>query len=329
MGQLVDGKWHTDDTLNRDKDGRYLRQNSPVRNWLTPDGAPGPSGRGGFKAEAGRYHLYIAIGCPWAHRTQLVRAIKGLEDVVSMSTVTSRRSDQGWTFDNESEQFRDALFGKNALHEIYTLSEPAYNGRVTVPVLWDKAGDRMVNNESSEIIRMFGSAFDGVGGDSSIDLYPEALRDEIDANNARIYETVNNGVYRAGFATSQEAYEEAVDGVFETLDMLEERLATRRYLAGDRLTEADWRLFPTLARFDVAYVSAFKCNKRRIVDYPNLWAYTRELYQMPGIAETVQPDTYKRGYHSISQLRNPTGIVPKGPVIDFTEPHERGVLAAA
>ncbi len=329
MGQLVDGKWHTDDTLNRDKDGRYMRQNSPVRHWVTADGAPGPSGRGGFEAEAGRYHLYISIGCPWAHRTQMVRAIKGLEELVSMSTVTSKRSDQGWIFDNDSEQFRDALFGKHALHEIYTLSEPGYNGRVTVPVLWDKASDRMVNNESSEIIRMFNSAFDGVGGDSSIDLYPAALRDEIDTINARVYETVNNGVYRAGFATSQQAYEEAFDALFETLDMLEERLATRRYLLGDRLTEADWRLFPTLARFDVAYVSAFKCNKRRIVDYPNLWAYTRELYQMPGIAETVMPDRYKRGYHSISVLRNPTGIVPKGPVIDFSEPHGRGELAAA
>ncbi len=329
MGQLVDGKWQTEDIPIRDKEGRFQRQDSPVRNWVTPDGAAGPSGRGGFKAEAGRYHLYISIGCPWAHRTQLVRAIKGLEDVVSMSTVTSRRSDQGWIFDNDSEQFRDALFGKHALHEIYTLSEPDYTGRVTVPVLWDKASDRMVNNESSEIIRMFNGAFDGTGGDASIDLYPEALRDEIDAVNTRVYETVNNGVYRAGFATSQEAYEEAFDALFETLDMLEERLATRRYLVGDRLTEADWRLFPTLARFDVAYVSAFKCNKRRIVDYPNLWAYTRELYQMPGIAETVKPDRYKQGYHSISLLRNPTGIVPKGPVIDFTEPHGRDVLAAA
>ena len=330
MGRLIDGQWNNDEVAPKTKDGQYIRRDSIFRNWVTADGAPGPSGEGGFKAEPGRYHLYIAINCPWAHRTQIVRALKGLEDAVSMSTTLPRRNDQGWVFDNSGEKFREHLFGKTALHEIYTTADPDYSGRVTVPVLWDKTRGTVVNNESSEIIRMFNSAFDGAGaGNPSLDLYPEDLRGEIDAINERVYNNVNNGVYRAGFARTQEAYEAAYDAVFETLDALEARLAGQRYLVGNRLTEADWRLFPTLARFDVAYVGAFKCNKRRIIDYPNLWDYARELYQMPGIAGTVVPEVYKRGYYSISAERNPLGIVPKGPEVDFTAPHGRDRLPAA
>ncbi len=321
MGLLVEGKWAEEEVNygQRSKKGEYQRANSVVRDWVTTDGAPGPSGNGGFKAEPGRYHLYVAINCPWAHRTMMVRSLKGLENVVGMSQTSPVRDNEGWVFHNDGDQYRDHLFGFNHLHEVYTHSDPGFSGRVTVPTLWDKERQVMVNNESSEIIRMFNSAFDDVGA-SGPDLYPEALRPEIDEINEITYHTINNGVYRAGFATTQEAYDKAVGEVFETLDMLEERLGSKRYLVGDVVTEADWRLFPTLVRFDVAYHSAFKCNKKRIVDYPNLWAYTRELYQMPGIAETVDLDTYRRGYHSTSVIRNPLGIVPVGPDLDFNEP---------
>jgi putative glutathione S-transferase len=325
MGVLVDGAWAQEDAkaLTPGADGRYRRVASQLRNWVSADGAPGPSGEGGFAAEAGRYHLYVAINCPWAHRAWIMRKLKGLEDVISLSIALPRRTDEGWVFDNRSERFADTVLGVDALHQVYHRAEPHYSGRVTVPVLWDKARGTVVNNESAEIIRMFNSAFAAFTDDQT-DYYPKELRPEIDALNERIYATVNNGVYKAGFARTQEAYEDAFDALFETLDMLEDRLAARRYLTGDRLTEADWRLFPTLARFDVAYVSAFKCNKRRLVDYPNLWGYARELYQMPGIAETVEFEVYKRGYHSPSELRNPLGIVPKGPEVDWTAPHGRG-----
>jgi putative glutathione S-transferase len=319
MGLLVNGVWCEEDAQAQVANGRYVRSDSSLRQWVTADGSSG------FPAAAGRYHLYIAIGCPWAHRTWIFRKLKHLEDVVSMSIVAPRRTDQGWVFDDSKPQFRDTLLGTRALHEVYTLARPDYTGRVTVPVLWDKERRTIVNNESSEIIRMFNSAFNAVTGDQT-DYYPEPLRAEIDALNDLIYRTVNNGVYRAGFATTQEAYEEAVEGVFATLDQLEQRLATRRYLVGHQLTEADWRLFPTLARFDAAYHGAFKCNIRRLIDYPNLWAYTRELYQTPGIAETVDLEIYKQGYYSPSPLRNPLGIVPKGPVVDFTVPHGRSVV---
>ena len=321
MGTLIGGVW-TDEAAAKSatKDGRYRRAESSFRNWITPDGSRGPAGDGGFAAEAGRYHLFVAINCPWAHRTMIVRTLKKLQDVVTLSTVSPRRTDQGWVFDNGRHQ--DPILGKRSLHEIYTASEPEYTGRVTVPVLWDKQRGVVVNNESSEIIRMLNSAF-GDLGDSSVDLYPEEARAAIDEWNALTYETVNNGVYRAGFARTQEAYEEAFDGLFATLDKLDSHLADNRYIAGPQLSEADWRLFPTLVRFDVAYVGAFKCNRQRLADYENLWPYARELYQMPGIAETVDTDVYKASYYSISEERNPLGIVPKGPVVDFSLPHGR------
>ena len=324
MGKLVNGIW-TEDVAAIEAasaDGRFERAESLLRNWVTPDGAPGPSGVGGFAAEPGRYHLYIAINCPWAHRTRLVRHLKGLDGIVSQSIALPRRTDQGWVFDNGSTDFRDHELGKAALHEVYAEADPTYSGRVTVPVLWDRHQGVIVSNESAEIVRMFNGAFDRCGA-TDLDLYPADLRAEIDALNAEIHANVNNGVYRAGFARTQGAYDEAVTAVFTTLDRLEARLARGRYLLGDRLTEADWRLFPTLVRFDVAYHGAFKCNIRRLADYPNLFGFARELYQMPGIAKTVDFEVYKRGYYSPSPARNPFGIVPKGPFVDFSAPHSR------
>ncbi len=325
MGILVNGAWTDDESAAQvtGKDGRFQRAESKLRNWVTPDGAPGPSGEGGFPAETGRYHLYVAINCPWAHRTMIFRKLKKLEDVVSMSiTSPLRKSGQGWEFGGESEGYADTLLGKSLLHEVYSQGHPGYTGRVTVPVLWDKEREMIVNNESSEIIRMFNGAFNAFTGDN-FDFYPERDRPAIDEWNGLIYDTVNNGVYRTGFARSQEAYEEAFDALFATLDKLDAHLESNRYIAGERITEADWRLFPTLVRFDVAYVGAFKCNKRRIADYPHLSAYTRELHQVPGVAETVDTGIYKAGYYSISELRNPFGIVPKGPLVDFSAPHGR------
>ena len=324
MGQLVGGVWKKEQAERPapGDDGRFQRVDSVMRNWVTADGRPGPDGGGDFKAEPGRYHLYIAINCPWAHRTLIMRHLKGLEDVVSLSVVLPRRTEEGWVFDNESAKHRDACLGTSALREVYTMADPRYSGRVTVPVLWDKARRTIVNNESAEIIRMFNSAFAAFTDDEH-DYYPSSLRAEIEAVNARIYKTLNNGVYRTGFARTQDAYEEAVVEVFATLDWLEARLDGRRYLIGDMLTEADWRLFPTSVRFDAAYHGAFKCNLRRIVDYPNLWGYTRELYQMPGIAETIDLDAYKQGYYSPSPMRNPLGMVPMGPLVDFSTPHGR------
>jgi len=329
MGVMIDGAWHVEEPEPTDTDGRYKRADSVLRSWVTADGRAGPSGEGGYKAEAGRYHLYISQSCPWAHRTWIMRILKGLEAAVPMSIVLPRRSDDGWVFDNDDAGYRDHLLGKSALREIYAASHPDYTGRVTVPVLWDRETETIVSNESSEIIRMFNSAFDAITGNSD-DYYPEPLRAEIDAVNERTYRGLNNGVYRAGFARTQDAYEEAFDEVFKTLDWMEARLAKSRYLAGDRLTEADIRAMPTLLRFDVAYVSAFRCNLRRIIDYPHLWAYTRELYQLPGIAATVFPDIYKAGYHRIGPAARGQTIVPKGPAIDFTEAHGRaGARAAA
>ncbi|MBN1239452.1 MAG: glutathione S-transferase family protein [Gammaproteobacteria bacterium] len=324
MGTMIDGRWTTDEELAslRYREGRFERSPSVIRHWITPDGSPGPTGDGGFKAEAGRYHLYVAFGCPWAHRTLIFRVLKGLEDRISVSFAAPRRTEQGWVFDNATPDYADTCLGKSALWEVYADGHPGYTGRVTVPTLYDRKSARIVSNESADIIRMLNSAFDDAGARPG-DYYPEPLRPEIDALNERIYEGLNNGVYRAGFALTQEAYEEAFDQVFETLDFLDRRLADRRYLCGSEQTEADWRLFPTLVRFDVAYHYAFKCNLRRLSDYEHLWPYARDLYQTENVRDTVFFDLYKQGYFSLSELRNPLGIVPKGPLIDFDQPHDR------
>ena len=322
MGLLIDGKWHTDWYDTKKTKGRFVRKDSSFRNWVTADGSAGPSGDSGFRAEAGRYHLYVSMACPWAHRTLIFRRLKGLEDMISLSVVNAYMGDEGWTFDAGDDVIPDTVNHKGRLHEVYTLADPSYSGRVTVPVLWDKKRETIVSNESSEIIRMFNSAFDDVGATPG-DYYPGPLRGEIDELNEFIYPNINNGVYRAGFATTQEAYEEAVRELFAALDKLEERLAGNRYLAGPTITEADWRLFTTLVRFDAVYVGHFKCNVRRIVDYPNLWAYVRDLYQQPGIGETVKIDNIKRHYYASHDTINPTGVIPVGPVIDFEEPHGR------
>ncbi len=322
MGLLVDGVWHDRWYDTESTGGRFVRKASQFRNWVTPDGSPGPTGKGGFKAECDRYHLYVSYACPWAHRTLIFRALKGLEDAISLSVVNWFMGDRGWTFEPADGTISDSIHNADYLYEVYLKADPNYTGRVTVPVLWDKQTQTIVNNESSEMIRMFNSAFDGVGAKPG-DYYPEPLRDEIHALNDRIYDTVNNGVYKAGFATSQPAYEEAVYPLFGTLDWLEERLSTQRFLTGDRTTEADWRLFTTLLRFDPVYVGHFKCNIRRLVDYPNLWGYVRDLYQTPGVASTVNMTHIKRHYYESHDTINPPGVVPVGPAIDFSEPHDR------
>jgi putative glutathione S-transferase len=326
MGKLIDGVWHDVGYDTKKTGGRFVRRQSQFRNWVTADGASG------FAAEPGRYHLYVSLACPWAHRTLIFRRLKGLEDIIPVSVVHWHMAEHGWTFGtNEQggdECTGDRLGGRAYLHQLYTDAQADYTGRVTVPVLWDTRTHTIVNNESAEIIRMFNSAFDA-WGDAGLDLYPADLRDEIDAVNETVFHTVNNGVYKAGFATSQAAYEDAVDALFATLDDLEARLARQRFLVGDRMTEADWRLFTTLLRFDPVYYGHFKCNRRRLVDYPNLWAYTRELYQMPGVAETVNFHHIKHHYYVSHRTINPTGIVPKGPDIDFAEPYGRDALEAA
>lgn len=325
MGMLVDGKWHdvwydTDATK-----GRFVRSESQFRNWVTRDGSPGPTGRGGFRAEPGRYHLYVSFACPWAHRVLIYRKLKGLEDLLPLSAVNLFMGSEGWTFDPGPGVIPDALHGAKRLYEIYVKADPRYSGRATVPLLWDKHENTIVSNESADLIRMLNSAFDEVGG-NDLDFYPEPLRAEIDELNAYIYPRVNNGVYRAGFATTQEAYEEAANEVFEALDTLEKRLSTKRYLTGPRITEADWRLFTTLARFDPVYYGHFKCNRRRIVDYPNLSGYLRDLYQTPGVAETVNIEFYKRHYYGSHTTINPYLIVPIGPEVDYGAPHDRARL---
>ena len=323
MGLLIDGVWQDDSAdKKRFQDGRFVRPATRFRNWVTPDGSPGPSGEGGFAAEPGRYHLYVSLACPWAHRTVIFRRLKQLESVISMSIVAWHAGDQGWTFDRSQGSTGDEVNGAEKMQEIYLLADQRYTGRVSVPVLWDKKKRTIVNNESPEIIRMLNSAFDAFTNVRT-DYYPAELRSEIDSVNSPIYETVNNGVYRAGFATSQEAYEEAFRALFKTLDDMERRLGRQRYLAGPRLTEADWRFFATLIRFDAVYYSHFKCNRRRIADYPNLSNYVRDLYQVPGVAETVNIDHIKRHYYGSQRKVNPTGIVPLGPELDFTAPHDR------
>ncbi|QDZ02087.1 glutathione S-transferase family protein [Nitratireductor mangrovi] len=328
MGLLVEGKWHQKWEDGRIRDGRFVRSQSQFRDWVTADGSPAPGRERGFKAEPGRYHLYVSYACPWAHRTLIFRVLKKLEDAISVSVVDYFMGDDGWTFVERDGATGDPLYGSDFLHQIYTRADPHYSGRVTVPVLWDKKQETIVSNESSEIIRMFNSAFDE-WGDASRDFYPAELRSDIDRWNDRIYEAVNNGVYKCGFARSQEAYEEAFAALFEALGEVEAQLARSRYLVGDRLTEADWRLFTTLARFDPVYVGHFKCNLRRIADYQNLSNYLRELYQVPGIAETVNMFHIKQHYYGSHESVNPTRIVPVGPEIDYTRPHDRDRFRAA
>jgi glutathionyl-hydroquinone reductase len=324
MGLLVDGVWQED--ISRTKDGHFIRPTTRYRNFVTADGSPGSSGEGGFAAERGRYHLYVSLACPWAHRTLIFRELKKLNDAISVSVTLPLYGATGWEFGTAPGSTLDTVNGKRTLAEIYLLADPHYSGRVSVPVLWDKKRRTIVNNESAEIIRMLNSAFDAFT-DAKTDYYPPSLRGEIDRINDLVYASINNGVYRAGFATSQGAYEEAARGVFAALDQLDDRLSGQRYLVGRQITEADWRLFPTLVRFDAVYYSHFKCNLRRIADYANLWGYLRELYQRPGIAETVSIDHIKRHYYGSQRQVNPTGIVPIGPLIDFDAPHNRGRLS--
>ncbi|MEI5999671.1 glutathione S-transferase family protein [Paraburkholderia bengalensis] len=322
MGLLVNGQWQDKWYDTASTGGRFVRTDAVFRNWVTPDGDAGPSGSAGFEAEAGRYHLYVSLACPWAHRTLIMRALKGLEDMISVSVVNWLMLADGWTFDDGPGVVPDPVNHAPYLRDVYLAADRRYTGRVTVPILWDKHERTIVNNESSEIIRMLNSAFDEIGAEPG-DFYPPPLRAEIDAINARVYDTVNNGVYKSGFATTQRAYEEAVVPLFETLDWLEQKLSTQRFLTGNRLTEADIRLFTTLIRFDAVYVGHFKCNLRRIADYPNLSAYTRDIYQHRGIAGTVNFEHIKRHYYESHGSVNPTGIVPLGPLQDFSAPHDR------
>ena len=325
MGQLVNGEWHDTWYDTSKTGGTFERTTAGFRNWVTADGSAGPSGEAGFKAESGRYHLYVSLACPWAHRTLIFRALKGLTEHIGISVVHPDMLKDGWTFATDYPGATgDRLFGLPFLRDIYTRTDPEVSGRVTVPILYDTQRGTIVSNESSEIIRMLNSAFDDLTGNRD-DYWPADLRDGIEAVNARIYDTLNNGVYKAGFATTQAAYEAGVIPLFETLDWLEARLSQNRYLMGERLTEADWRLFPTLVRFDSVYHLHFKCNRKRIVDYPNLWAYTRELYQVPGVAQTVNLDHIVRHYHYSHDTINPYRIIPINPVLDFLAPHGRGV----
>ncbi|MEO0495931.1 MAG: glutathione S-transferase family protein [Pseudomonadota bacterium] len=328
MGLLVDGIWHDKWYDTASTGGKFKRSEAAFRNWITPDGSAGPSGTGGFKAEPGRYHLYVSYACPWAHRTLIFRALKGLENMIDVTVVDWLMRERGWTLDGDTGHTADPVNHASAMSEVYIAAKPDYSGRVTVPLLWDKKTNTVVSNESSEIIRMFNSAFNAVGA-TGPDYYPHELQGEVDAINERVYHTVNNGVYKSGFATTPEAYEEAFTALFESLDWLEGLLAQRRYLAGDRITEADWRLWTTLIRFDAVYVGHFKCNLRRIADYPNLHGYMLELYQHPGVAATVHMDHIKGHYYASHDTINPTGIVPLGPDLQLDEPHGRHRLKAA
>lgn len=321
MGLLIDGVWHDSWYDTEKTGGRFVRKESTFRNWITRDGQAGPSGEGGFSAEAGRYHLYVSLACPWAHRTLIFRKLKELEAIISVSVVDPHMGSEGWVF-GEGE-LKDDIFGASKLYEVYLRADSNFTGRVTVPALFDKKRGTIVNNESSEIIRMFNSAFDDLTGDER-DYYPAPLRKEIDAINAFVYDDINNGVYKAGFATSQAAYEEAFGKLFTALDRVEEILSRQRYLVGARLTEADIRLFTTLIRFDAVYVGHFKCNLRRVHDYPNLSNYLRELYQIPHFRDTVDMTHIKRHYYESHPTINPTRIVPLGPALDFESPHDRG-----
>lgn len=323
MGLLIDGKWHDQWYDTKTTGGSFKRAEAKFRNWITADGLAGPSDSDGFKAESGRYHLYVSLACPWAHRTLIFRNLKSLQDHISVSVVHPDMLGEGWTFEtDEHGATGDTLFGLTHAHQIYTRADTDFTGRVTVPILWDKQRNTIVSNESSEIIRMLNSAFDGLTGNSD-DYWPQELREPIEAINARVYNNLNNGVYKCGFATTQEAYDAAIGPLFDTLDWLDDLLSEHRYLLGDRLTEADWRLFTTLVRFDSVYHLHFKCNRKRLIDYPNLWAYTRELYQWHGVAETVGMQHIVRHYHYSHDTINPYRIIPTNPVLDWTEPHGR------
>lgn len=323
MGLLIDGIWHDQWYDTASTNGAFKRSQAQFRNWVTTDGSPGPTGQGGFKAESGRYHLYVSLACPWAHRTLIFRTLKQLESHISVSVVHPDMLDQGWTFEIDQDGATgDHLFGSSYVHQIYTQADPNYSGRVTVPILWDKERATIVSNESADIIRMFNSAFNAITG-NDLDYWPEELREPIETVNARIYDSVNNGVYKCGFATSQSAYDAAVGPLFDTLDWLEDLLSQHRYLLGNRLTEADWRLFTTLVRFDPVYYLHFKCNFKRIIDYPNLWAYCRELYQYPGVSQTVGMAHIVRHYHYSHTTINPYQIIPVNPKIDWEHPHQR------
>jgi putative glutathione S-transferase len=329
MGMLVDGHWVDKWYDTKSTGGAFKRSEAQFRNWVTVDGAPGPSGEGGFKAESGRYHLYVSHACPWANRTMIFRSLKGLTDHIDVSVVHPDMLSDGWTFsDDFPGATGDRLFGSDFARDIYLRAKPDMTGRVTVPILWDKDRDTIVSNESAEIIRMFNTAFNGITGDTQ-DFYPDRLQNRIDALNARIYDAVNNGVYKAGFATSQQAYDSAVHTLFDALDWIEDILSRNRYLTGDSITEADLRLFPTIARFDAVYHLHFKCNRARIIDYPNLWGWARELYQWPGIRDVVQFDHFIRHYHYSHDSINPHRIIPVGPQIDWDTPHGREALRAA
>lgn len=324
MGLLINGEWHDKGYETDEHGGKFVRSETKFRNWITPDGSPGPSGEGGFEAEADRYHLYVSFACPWAHRTLVFRALKGLEDLIDVSVVHPHMLEDGWTFDTDFPGATgDRLYGLPFARDIYLKADPNISGRVTVPILWDKTRETIVSNESAEIIRMFNSAFDGLTGNDN-DFWPLDLREKIKPVNDRIYETVNNGVYKSGFATSQEAYDEAVTELFASLDWLEDRLGENRYLMGDRITEADWRLATTLFRFDLVYHTHFKCNRSFIREMPNLWGYARELYQWPGVKETVNFDHIVRHYHYSHESINPHRIIPINPVLDWEAPHGRG-----
>lgn len=329
MGQLINGEWQVALLTTSNSNGKFVRTTAGFRNWITADGSSGPSGSGGFEAESGRYHLYVSHACPWAHRTLIFRALKGLSDHVSVSVVHPDMLEDGWHFGTGFEGATgDSLYGLPFARDIYTKADPEISGRVTVPILWDKTRETIVSNESSEIIRMFNSAFNQLTG-NTLDFYPAELRSEIDAVNERIYHDINNGVYKSGFASSQTAYDNAVTTLFGSLDWVEDRLSTSRYLTGDRITEADWRLLTTLLRFDLVYHLHFKCNRKRIIDYQNLWAYTRELFQTPGVAEATNFEHIVRHYHYSHESINPHRIIPINPIIDFWEPHGRDSLKAA
>jgi len=323
VGLLVNGQWHDKWYDTDNNQGEFKREAAQLRNWVTEDGSAGQSGDAGFKAEKDRYHLYVSLACPWAHRTLIFRHLKGLEDYISVSVVSPDMLEHGWTFDKDNHSTGDALFDSEFMHQIYTRNKADYSGRVTVPVLWDKKTQRIVSNESAEIIRMFNSAFNALTGNER-DFYPQSLRSEIDEVNEFVYHNINNGVYRAGFATTQEAYTEAFDDLFAALDKIEQRLTANRYLVGDTLTEADWRLFTTLIRFDSVYVGHFKCNLRTIESYPAISNYLRELYQIEGVSKTVDFYHIKRHYYFSHTMINPTQVVPKGPDIDYARPHNRG-----
>ncbi|WP_305458141.1 glutathione S-transferase family protein [Photobacterium leiognathi] len=322
MGLLVDGKWHTDWYDTKSTGGKFERKASSFRNWITKDGSAGITGEAGFKAEPNRYHLYVSLACPWAHRAIIYRQLKGLDSMIPMSVVNAYMGENGWNFEAGDGIVADPIFNAQFLHQIYTQADPDYTGRVTVPVLWDKHKQTIVSNESADIIRMLNSAFDDVGA-VKVDFYPQALRQQIDELNDFVYANINNGVYRAGFATTQEAYDEAVIALFDALEVIEQRLSTQRYLLGEHITEADWRLFTTLVRFDAVYVGHFKCNLKRIVDFPHLWGYVRDLYQVEGVAQTVDIDYIKAHYYGSHETINPTRIIPKGPELDFLSPHHR------